>query len=345
MKTSNERYINPELMGRIKQLVDDGYISAREHPNIKGLFIYNYTRKTQFEQKWTEETKMCRGLVIDKNNRIVIQCPKKFFNQEEPQAPNVNEWSADQILRTEKLDGYYISFRNDSEYGLIVTSRGSFENQYVDAAKKLLPEIQYIYRDEDYFCELCQNFPGDEDIIVANHETPRLVLWGISDHCPEKNVNWHMETAKLFSPAGATEHLAKEVEGIVLYNLETKERAKVKTEWYLMVHRLISGVTKKAAIKACLDGNLMSNNVNLPEEYTELVRSWEQEFFNLKTSLITHASAVYSEWATKTDKEIALECQEATEIKSLVFSMRKGQDYSKAAGMFAKNKLLRNSAD
>ena len=44
---------NKDLYYENKQLIKDGYISERKHPECD-YFIYNYTQKTQYEQFWNE---------------------------------------------------------------------------------------------------------------------------------------------------------------------------------------------------------------------------------------------------------------------------------------------------
>lgn len=53
-------------MEKINQLIRDGYITTRTHPNGK-LVIYNYTAKAQYEKMWTPETTESRGLIRNLN--------------------------------------------------------------------------------------------------------------------------------------------------------------------------------------------------------------------------------------------------------------------------------------
>lgn len=62
-----------------KQLIKDGYISERKHPECN-YFIYNYTQKTQYEQFWNEDTMNCRGLILDGEGNIIAKPFSKFFN-------------------------------------------------------------------------------------------------------------------------------------------------------------------------------------------------------------------------------------------------------------------------
>lgn len=338
----------------IDDLCEQGYISAARNDYHKKLVIFNYTKKTQYEGFWNEYTKMCRGLVVDDNNRIVIKSPEKFFNESEPEAPNMAFWDTDDIIITEKLDGYYISFRLDSEHGFILTSRGSFNNKYVDAAFNLIPENWDIQPDTDYFCELCQTFPGDESLIVAKYDKPSLILWGVNDGVPsfpdttgcdfDRN-SCPLEIAKAHSLLSTGEYLNKKVEGVVAYNKKTKQRVKIKTKWYLETHRLISNVSFKNAFEGVVSRTLLSENINLPEEHKKMVLDWEETIKYWYQIYYTKAVTEFETWREKSDKELALSSLVAKELKPIVFAMRKNKDYKPLIWRLVKNTLLRDTAD
>lgn len=65
-------------LDRIRKLVAGRYISVAKHPQLD-LFIYNYTAKSQYERYWTEETMMCRGLILDSQGQIIARPFPKFF--------------------------------------------------------------------------------------------------------------------------------------------------------------------------------------------------------------------------------------------------------------------------
>lgn len=50
-----------------QKYIDDSLISIQEKG---GYFIYNYTQKCQFEKAWDDVTKMCRGIITDKEGNI-----------------------------------------------------------------------------------------------------------------------------------------------------------------------------------------------------------------------------------------------------------------------------------
>ena len=62
-----------------KKLIDDGYITCRKHPEVD-YYVYNYTPKTQFNSFWNEQTRICRGLILDGEGNIIAKPFSKFFN-------------------------------------------------------------------------------------------------------------------------------------------------------------------------------------------------------------------------------------------------------------------------
>lgn len=352
----------------VMKAVEGGYVTRKQHPEKKNLWILNYTKKTQFERYWTPVTRRCRGTIVEwprfgSDLLTVVAAPSKFFNNGEPEAPDLTKWKFRDIYITEKLDGYFISVRNDSKYGLLVASRGSFDNQYVDAAKKLIPADLPL--DIDFFCELCQDFPGDENIIVTRHPTPRLVCWGVGSTVPTPTspCGWPGEIAKRVTEQQFRQYMLGRVEGVVAFNLSTNERVKVKTQWYLGMHRAISRCTFKDVLEIVSGGGEISKNETttyidaqgesqtitlsmLPEEHLIKMREWEREIWCCHENIVDSASVDYEVWNERGPKEYAQKSDTPSDIKSIVFAMMSGKDYAKINELTwktVKKRLLRDA--
>lgn len=352
--------------------IKNGNIRMQRSPYNTNLAILNYTEQAQFAHYWTPLTRRCRGLVVDwpenttsKYISTVIEAPEKFFNHTEPEAPDLNQWMFKDSFISEKLDGYYIAVRNDSHYGLIVTSRGSFYNQYVLAAKKLLPEN--IPQNVNYFCELCEDFPGDESIIVARYKKPRLVCWGVNDliPTPQLSFGWGGEIAKEVTEAQLNQYLNSQNEGVVAYNRDTHERVKIKTSWYLTMHRLISNCTFNHTLEIVMgggkingvretdyidqQGNKQHIFINaLPEEHLEQMKEWEREIWKMHAKVVLLATSDYDAWNAVGAKEYALKSTTPKDIKSIVFGMMNNKNPEVLVSIIwkvVKNRLLGNSTN
>ena len=312
-----------EEIQEIEQMVKEGYIRKSDHPELP-LSIYNYSTKTQFEQKWTTATRMCRGLVLDNHYDIVIRPPQKFFNIGEPLAAKINLIDA---RISEKLDGYYISIKLDSDFGLIITSRGSFSNQYIEATKKFLTDdiILKMIPGYTYFCELLQNFPGDEAIILTQHPVPKLVCWAIRDEVfneiiPDNECPFPI--AKELSLAEAKLYLKQKVEGIVAQDLKTFERVKLKTNWFTKHHKLLSDCTKKRVWEVLSEGGRVKD-LDIPDEFMAKMLEWEDELTYDFSLLITAIRNEAEKKETSTDKQLGLDNTLSPEMKAYIFTLRK----------------------
>lgn len=212
------------LQKKLNKLVKDGYVRVQRHPQLP-LSIYTYTQKTEVERNWTPETLMARGLVLDDSGRIVINCVPKFFNIGQPGAENV-------------------------------AFEGSFESKYAQTARSLvLNSLHNNKLPEDilFCCELLMDFPGDEGIIVTRHgNVPKLKCWAVrfndgSELFPTSvKLPSFLTPVESFTPARARKYLEKSgIEGVVLYDIDTQARVKVKTQEFIERHRFISNITPK----------------------------------------------------------------------------------------------------
>lgn len=61
--------IDPQTL---QPFIDQKLISVRKHPELN-LYVYNYTNKCQYDGLWTQESMMCRGLILDGNGDIVAR--------------------------------------------------------------------------------------------------------------------------------------------------------------------------------------------------------------------------------------------------------------------------------
>ena len=306
----------------LEKYIEGGYIRVAKHPS-KPLFIYNYTPKTQAERKWDNVTMACRGLVLDDGQNIIIKPPKKFFNQGEPEVADVSLFTS---IITEKLDGYYISIKQDPLYGLIVTSRGSFDNKYIDAVLGLLTdtELNHLRVGYTYFLELLKDFPGDESIIVTKHPIPKVVCWAIKDNnfqeLPPESGPFEAVKRLTFPQIG--NYLQHEVEGVVLQNPETFEREKVKTAWYLQMHRLISDCTPKRVWEILKEGKKVED-YDFPDEFLPQLKKYQSDLQGQERAFLLQLLPILVKTSELSDKQLGQAKEVPPELKPFLFSIRK----------------------
>ena len=313
-----------EWFDLLNKEVEAGNVRVAKSPD-KPLKIYNYTQKAQFSEHWNEVTRKTRGLILNNKTPVVVP-PEKFFNVGEEFAAPVDLNNARISV---KSDGYMIMIKIDSDWGLIITSRGSFNNKYIDATKKFLTDeiILKLIPNYTYFCELCQNFPGDESIILTKHPIPKLVCWAIRDEnfnevIPDEECPFPI--AKELSLAEAKEYLKQKVEGVVAQDRKTGERVKLKTEWFLENHRLISDCTKKR-VWEILSNYQKIEDLNIPDEFMPQMKQYEAELGQEFEAIWRKIQDADSETSHLTDKELGL-LDKYKDLKPYLFLLRKDKE-------------------
>lgn len=267
-----------ETIKNIEQLIADGYISKRKHPTEE-LWIYNYTPKTQFDHKWTPETQMCRGLIMDQNNKIVARPFPKFFNFGEYKG--VIPFSGG-MEATEKVDGSLgILYWVGSEP--FIATRGSFES---DQALKGSQMIQDIYADrgglvfdptKTYLFEII--YPENR-IVVDYGNREDLILLAIINTADGQEVNYNemKEWAQEHKLSVVDSIQNPSIEELKQLQVPNKEgfvikftnglRLKIKMSDYVRLHAIITESSTLSIWKALKAGqDLNSILTNVPDEF------------------------------------------------------------------------------
>lgn len=243
--------------------IEAGYINVRKHPSLD-LFIYNYTQHTQFERRWNEETKRCRGLITDGNRNIVSRPLPKFFNYGEVPTP------AGSFLVQEKLDGqlgisYFVGKK------MYIATRGSFESVGAFTANGLLekyssisfdPALTYMFEIIHPDTQIVVNYKGREELVfLAAIETATG---------QEVDVKLNMPTPLVYKYEyldDVLNHRESNFEGFVL-KFEGGERLKIKLEEYVRLHKLITGVNEKHVWLRLMYGQSHENFLaGVPDEF------------------------------------------------------------------------------
>ncbi len=320
-----------KLQNELEKLAKDGYVRIQKHSTLP-LSIYTYTQKTEIEKNWTPETLMSRGLVIDDSGRVVINCVPKFFNLGQPGAENI---SFDHCYITAKEDGYMIQIINDHKYGLIVTSKGSFESKYAQTALKVVLDNLTDHKLPEgvlFCCELLMDFPGDEGIIVTKHgDTPKLKCWAVRFN---DGNELFPETVKLpsflipvesFDSISAKKYLEKTgVEGVVLCDIKTRARVKIKTQEFIERHRFISNITPKNIWERLKNGETLVD-MNIPDEFLPQVKPIYEKIVSDYRQIKKDSFRLVGMTKNLTNKAVALNTSLALskEDKHLIFFFRR----------------------
>lgn len=230
-----------------ERLNNEKLITSRPH-NTLPLLIHNYTPKCQYGYFWDEYTLQARGLITSISGEVVARGPKKFFNLGEhlDSTKGLDPIPADDtVAATNKMDGsLIIAFNFEGE--TVLATRGSFNSLQAQWATNkwdrdiVLPE-GYSYCFEAIYPE--------NRIVVDYGDTDTLVLLCVLDvegkECRSLFDAWKGE--KVSVEQVAVDELQTSMvgsEGWVL-RYDNGLWVKVKTDWYIELHRLVTGLTER----------------------------------------------------------------------------------------------------
>lgn len=331
MKATNVTGKRPNFE-RIKQLVLDGYISERLHPEDESLVIHNYTPKTQYDKYWNDQTLMCRGL-ISRNEKVVARPFSKFFNYSEFSKAHSN------ILKgpwhvAEKMDGSLGILYEFAPDDFRIATRGSFSSPQALVATQWLKSKYKDFRPFTGHTWLFEIIYPENRIVLDYEAREELVLLDVL--CADTGGRMYVsDDSHPFSCAeyfGATDdfnfdsHANKE--GYVLTN-NSGFRVKVKFEEYVRLHKIITGCSTRMVWEYLKDGlsfdELLSN---VPDEFYSWLNATKKQLQDEFSSIEDGAKEYFqNKPSTENRKELAGYFSKY-EYPFLCFSMMDQKDYS-----------------
>jgi RNA ligase len=295
--------------------VEQGYIRVNPHPEDEKIIILNYTEKTQFERRWTNETLSARGLILDttsaNDNGIVYILAKplnKFFNfGENPEYEEDIDFTKIKTIM-EKMDGSLgISYFFNGE--IRFATRGSFTSeQAIKATEIWNRDYVFWFELSDYihfpYTIMTEIIYPENRVVVDYGEMEDLVLLAVNDiyrydkHERFKPNEWTYDDLKYFSKEfemplaeqytysleqmlEMKKSITANEEGWIL-RFENDKRLKIKGDEYLEVHRIKHGMSTKAKYKAWSEGTLKSYIAMLPEEFRPELEKFEDNVERIK---------------------------------------------------------------
>lgn len=312
----------------LEQMMNEGRINKQVHPKLP-LSIYNYTNKAQFEGKWSNAERMCRGLIVeDETLEVIAMGPKKFFNYNQPGAPLISP--DDPVRVTRKEDGslgigwFYKDQDDVSHYG--IATRGSFtSDQAVHATAMLDDRLKNAIwvasvTDGTMIFEIV--YP--ENRIVLDYGTrDELIPLGVVD--VESGIITDREDSILADRFINAEWMTFEEalrlpiphdeEGYVLDILEpvvkfsgtyyaTVDHIKLKGEDYKILHGLLTN-TNARRLWVQLAARECHAYINSEEEWTRMLHHRSEDFMRVDVSkdivetFLTNVPDEFYDWVTK----------------------------------------------
>lgn len=261
---------------QLQPFIDEKYIGVQKHP-LYNLFIYNYSEKAQYEHRWTDETRQCRGLIMDGQDHIVARPFPKFHNLEE-MGP---EWQApaEDFTVTMKMDGS-LGISYATPQGIQIATRGSFTSDQALHATRLIQErysaLPWEADKYTYLFEII--FPANR-IVVDYGDLDDLILLAVIDTQTGHDMPlpaWFPNCVTTYdgiTDLSALKGMAKDNEEGFVVRFASGLRIKVKFDEYVRLHRLITGVNARRIWELLANGGNIDELIErVPEEFESWVK-------------------------------------------------------------------------
>ena len=120
---------------------------ATEHPELVNirlsikfpeLRVVKYHPKVFYKNLWTPELEELRGVVIDRDWNVVVRPFRKIYNRGER---NTDFQPDEEVVAVRKINGFMAAMTKDSLHGLIISTTGSLDSDFVYLAEKWLIPI------------------------------------------------------------------------------------------------------------------------------------------------------------------------------------------------------------
>lgn len=273
-----------------EKYIDTGLVNEQSHPTAP-LVIYNYSPKCQFSKAWDDVTKMCRGLIVNKETDEIVARPfGKFFNYDEHIQLGLPIPAYEPDVYT-KLDGslgilYWV---DDKPF---IATRGSFGSEQAKWATEWLKasriDTSKFDRKLTYLFEII--YPANR--IVVNYDFSALILIAIIDTETGKSLPQYLQFPEGLRKAKkhhftSYDELKKlnapNEEGFVLHFAADDIRVKIKFEDYVRLHKVMTGLSEIGIWEMLRDGKDPIADPEIPDE----MHSWISSVVNrLKTRFI-----------------------------------------------------------
>lgn len=268
-------------------LIALGRVTERFHDTLP-LKIYNYTNQAQYANEWTNEERVCRGLIVTAWNEVISRGMPKFFNYGDPHGPDF--WPTDVGALVRKEDG---SLGVGYTYAgtTAIATRGSFHSTQANMANAQLTQddIDLIHMAAD---------TSDTAIFEIIHPDNRIVLeYGdrqenihlgfVNNETGETDLRWTEGVTIAAVQTLIAKPIPDDEEGYVV-SVKGKGLFKLKGETYLNLHKLMFGLTEKAVWEM-----LQSHNVSDREAYVNQFPVITQQWVKRKMQYFTMKHAAY----------------------------------------------------
>jgi RNA ligase len=328
----------------LNDYLEKGLVVKNDHPTLP-LSIWNYSRTCQYEGNWDNITKMCRGLITDKEGNVVAKAFDKFFNYEEL---TLNDIPNESFEVFEKMDGSLgILFWYQGKW--ILASRGSFVSDQSVKAMEILKSkynVESIPKGYTTLVEII--YP--ENRIVCSYDDEQLIVLSMFSTISGKEMGYDtllsiseeskMPVVKKYD--GITDYdtlkstISGNQEGYVI-RFKNGFRMKIKGEEYVRLHRILTGFSNVDIWEYLKDGKNIDELLDrVPDEFDlwvkNTVKDLNKKFWEIQSSsagLVDNYRRRNSLAHIPFDKKefAALVMTQPKSLRPIMFSMYDGKKY------------------
>jgi RNA ligase len=264
----------------LNNYIEKGLVVKNDHPTLP-ISIYNYSRTCQYENKWDEITKSCRGLILDQEGNVVAKGFDKFFNIEEHKTEEIPNEPFEVF---EKLDGSLgILFWYQGKW--IIATKGSFTSDQAVRAKEILKKYNFEPIPKGY-TTLVEIIYPENRIVCGYGDEESLVVLSMINNSSGKELDYtsllyisdetRMTVVKKYDAIDDYKTLksliSKDREGYVI-RFRNGFRMKIKGEEYVRLHRILTGFSNVDIWEYLKDGKNIDELLDrVPDEFDKWVR-------------------------------------------------------------------------
>ncbi len=188
----------------VQDLIDQGLVVKKTYTEgtYRGLSVLKYHRKVFYNNLWNLDERLleCRGTVVDEDWNVVVLPFKKVFNLGEN---GVQVDPEREVIIPDKINGFMAAATMTKKYGLIISTTGSLDSDYVKLARKWIekgaPERMFTGR--TYLFEICDK--SDPHIVEEDEGAyligQRLIPDGLL--CEEGSVDFESKILNYKRPS------------------------------------------------------------------------------------------------------------------------------------------------
>ena len=189
MQPKKTDYKPLELFAKTKTdvKIDDNLRLTITVKRKKGMYLYNYSNRCLVDRNHPILI-MCRGLILNKQGKVLNRPFDRFFNHFEKEANSI-DWATAEIQ--EKIDGSLISVFVNNQNQWEITTRGSFypnpksNTDFAQMFRRFFTQFDRLNRNYCYMFELVTK----ENPVVKYYQDEFIVLLGIRDLRIDRELN------------------------------------------------------------------------------------------------------------------------------------------------------------